>query len=201
MADISAILSVHNLRDFLPVDCLSSLRMVSEDRYRGRCPICESSDGLSVFLHRDGHEVFNCFSCNERGCVIDLYAKTNNVTIRQAIVDLSVDGSKAPSTEVRLTKAADAARAKEGKFLLCCVRCPATRQVADDLSAAILMDGGSNWEVAPDGIAAICPKCLGDANQIRFDGGRRASDSHRQFIALFDNGCITAKDAGFPELP
>lgn len=151
---IERILERHKVRDLLPD---AKLRKDGRN-LRGACPLCGSSDGFML----DPRDKWHCFACNEHGDVIDLYQRLNNVTKRQALVALGGGIVSRPVTREEISdKIADADRAKQGRYVLACVRCPATLELADELEAALALamaGHAQNWQVAPDGIAALCPR-------------------------------------------
>jgi hypothetical protein len=88
---------------------------------------------------------------------LDLYCAVHGVELR-TLLDQFRDAPEV-TDEVRVARLADSYRSREGKYMLACERCPSTKWIATELDAAIVCDGGSAWEVAPDGIAALCPTC------------------------------------------
>lgn len=67
----------------LPIGLVLESRGVRLRRGRGPCPICGTSDRSSAFSTRDGR--WRCFACNEHGDVVDLVAKLDQVSLREAI--------------------------------------------------------------------------------------------------------------------
>lgn len=71
------------IRSALPIDRVVESYGVLLRRGRGACPICGTSERSTAFSAR-GHR-WRCFACNEHGDVIDLLAKLDNLSLREAI--------------------------------------------------------------------------------------------------------------------
>src|SRR6187551_376994 len=172
MSVVDSILETVSLLDHVPVD--AELRKVGQDAYRGKCVLHggDSRISFSVRRHRNGHLTFECFVCHERGSVIDFVARHENIPGREAIRKLMGKNWQAPDPVDTLRRHAE--RHREQAYgawgvLACvvpgCLSPP--RLVASELDAALLRADSSAWEVAPDGIAAICPQCVINANNSR----------------------------------
>jgi len=155
---VASILAERSLLDYMPAD--TKLVAAGTDRWRARCPLT-NGDRLSFGIRRHprGHFVFRCFSCGEHGTVIDLVSKLERISARQAIVRLAA-GTERMSPEAELQRSYDHFRTAQGAFVLACDApgCGATKELPDALAAAIAMASGTNWEVAPDGVGALCPR-------------------------------------------
>lgn len=174
VSKVAEILEQRDLLAYLPPDV--KLRATGKDTYRGHCPITQG-DGFAfaVRRHTRGHFVFKCFSCNASGTVIDLVAALEHVSTVAAIRMLAT-GTTRMSDEAVMQRAQDHSAATEGKYVLACDPCGRTEEVATELDAAIILDGGSNWDVAPDGIGAVCYRCLSNSNQRRKLGRKPTFD-------------------------
>ena len=159
---VASILASCDLLDYLPPQ--TKLRSVGRDRWRGRCPIGDHSEGgFAVYRHRDGHLEFRCFACNEHGNVIHLVALLERTTIGATIRKLS-DGKTGLSPAAVMQRAKDSFDKQRGAYVLMCVapRClAAPLQLEDELEAALAlsMSGhAQHWEVSPSGEGALCPE-------------------------------------------
>lgn len=166
---VDAILESVDLLDHIPSDV--DLRRIGTDRWRGRCLIHngDSKQSFEVRRHRNGHLIWQCFVCHERGSVIDYVAKVERLSNRQAIERLRAKKWTDPDPQVIVDRHYERHLRGLGKFTLACdvpgcLSLP--REVGDDLEAALMRSDGSPWEVAPDGVAAICPRCLARTNRL-----------------------------------
>lgn len=154
---VTQIIETHDLREFLPSDII--LKPAGKERWRSACPLCSSGTGFSVARHSRGYLTFHCFGCHEKGSCIDLYAKLNRISVRQAIAALSDPNAKKVSREEYAERQIERWRKGFGQYVISCSVCPSYLEVASFLEAAIFRDHGT-WEVAPDFVGAICLKCL-----------------------------------------
>lgn len=124
------------------------VRSVGKQSWRGRCPLCDSSDGLAI--RRDRLILrFHCFACGERGSALDLVAKIDGCTVRDVLVRF---GGKPPEVnpEQRLARMADAQRSTEGDYLIACdvEGCDKYAWLPQLIDAAVIAAHGSNvWDL------------------------------------------------------
>lgn len=141
------------------VPASAKLRKVGPDRWRGRCPIGDHAVGaFSVYRHRAGYLVWNCFACGARGDVFDLIAAVEGVPLRDVIRRLGA-GMQPMTDEERLGRRADAWNAgRPALGVLACDSqgCFETVPIGTwaDLATATRALG---WWVTPDGRMALCP--------------------------------------------
>ena len=173
---VDSILESVDLLEHVPHD--ANLRRVGTDRYRGRCLVHggDSVQSFEVRRHRRGHFIWSCYVCHERGSVIDYIAKIERLSNRQAIERLRAKKWTDPAPEVTVDRHAARHFKEQGKWglLACdargCTSPPLQLEDATEAALCLAMAGhAGNWEVAPDGIAAICPRCLCVAVQKRGD--------------------------------
>jgi hypothetical protein len=158
---VDHILSTVDMLTLIPPD--TKLRSVGRDRWRGRCPIdSQGSDAFSVMRHKDGHLIFSCFSCHERGSVIDLFAKLEGISVGEAIRILSKDLPAELSHDTILQRAYDRhVRDNQSAYILVCSipGCFSVKKVETELDAAVLCSGSSwQWKVSRNGSKALCWK-------------------------------------------
>ena len=78
---------------------LEKLRRSGREQYRGRCPI-HRGEGRDAFHAHLGKNVFHCFACGAGGNVLDLVAKLEQCSMREAGLRLQrryVAGGLAPA--------------------------------------------------------------------------------------------------------
>lgn len=77
------------------VSCLNYLKKARRGKYC--CPFCGSGESGSSnsdgALSVDKHNLFKCFSCNERGSVIDLYMQLHGVDFNEAFTTLAAENN------------------------------------------------------------------------------------------------------------
>jgi len=122
---------------------------LSDKRFKTKCPLHEDKTASLFILNGDKGWRWRCFGCGEHGDAIDLIMKTERVSFAEAIArfetfDLgTVDVWRAP-------------------WVLPCAR-PGCGELLE-LDAKSIVTAGisshSTWEIAPDLLACICPKCL-----------------------------------------
>ena len=159
MSKIDNILASVDLMSIVPSE--SNLKSVGRDRWRGKCPIGNHSDGgFSVTVHRDGHKIFQCFACGKRGSVIDLFAALNGLPLSESIRKLSEGKKYDLSNDDLLRMRYESWLTSQPSFAwLVCDDCGARKKLDSSLDFYILCGLGSwLWDVCRDG-SARCIKC------------------------------------------
>jgi DNA primase len=89
---------------------VQELRGGHAGRYRGRCPL-HQGEGREAFHVDFRRKIFHCFSCGAGGDVLDLVARLNHCTVREAALQLqewfpaaAPSGDAAASRQQRVTK-------------------------------------------------------------------------------------------------
>jgi hypothetical protein len=109
---------------------------------------------FSVSLHKDGHQVFQCFACGKRGSVIDLYAALEGIDTGEAIRKLSSGDLPELSREAILQKVKDQIdRAYPAFDYAVCDKCGAVFLENEYGEAR-----SHGWKVSRSGKVCICPK-------------------------------------------
>ena len=148
-------------RFFLPslFDCRREL--VRHARYKAICPFHDDKrPSMFVYLDKRHGWSWHCFGCGERGDAIDAVRRLNDCGVDAAIEYLLDSG------DVDGLAFIGAPKPSHRYELHCDVPgCTSTRALETELDAAWALAGGTGWEVAPDGIGAICPPCQSTAHQ------------------------------------
>ena len=177
MIDISELRSRVDLLALCP-----DVKPAGKGKWRGKCPLCNVRTGFSVYT-RHGDLVWHCFGCARGGDSLDMFGLLNNLTMREVIGKFRGGTETLVTSADRVARIADADRASQGKYILCCACCPRTLELADDLEVALaLKEAGhaQNWSVAPDGDLAVCWDCLAKHASEKLDHvSDRASEIHR----------------------
>ena len=99
---LEAVLRLYQVKDLI--------KSGNNGRYRGRCPL-HRGDGRDAFHVDLRRKIFHCFSCGAGGDVLDLVARLNRCTLREAALKLQdwflpgeAETSGDPTIRQRVTK-------------------------------------------------------------------------------------------------
>jgi hypothetical protein len=128
---------------------------VGERRYRGACPFHEGANvgAFAVSYHRKHGWGYHCFNCGVRGDAIDALVALERLTFRQAVERLGALD----------LEPVDIWSAPKKAYELVCDRCRDERVSVDVADLPWL----ETWEMPPDVVAALGPKCLTEINRPR----------------------------------
>lgn len=124
------------------------VRETRKDRqFFARCPFHDDSTAsLSLTMREHRGWVWNCFGCGESGDGIGFVMKAAKIDFHGAIKLVGAPDMQIP-----------AIRERRKTYVLVCDACRDEWIGVDVEDLAWL-----NWEVAPDGIGAVGPQCLGE---------------------------------------
>ncbi len=142
------------LRHTFPLhELFPGARKVAEGRYRAPCPFHGGSNAqaLSIAYRGDRGWVYYCHNCQASGDAIRATMQLRQVPFARACELLGgLDELGAPSPAVKVP---------QPLYVLACDApgCTERKDVWTELDRAVLCAGGSwQWEVAPDGVGALC---------------------------------------------
>jgi hypothetical protein len=118
---------------------------LSDKRFKTKCPLHEDKTASLFILNGEKGWRWRCFGCGEHGDAIDLIMKTERVSFAEAIARFET---------FDLGTVVDIWKPKAKRYVLVCDKCN------DEHIDFDVMDYPANWEIAPDGIAALGPRCL-----------------------------------------
>lgn len=125
-------------------------REVRKGQWFARCPFHDDSTAsLSITYRSDRGWVWNCFGCGESGDAISFVMRLHEVSFREAcaILEGVTAHYVAPPRLLSALK----------PFVLVCDKCR-DEWIGVDVKDLVWLAG--KWEIAPDAIGAVGPRCL-----------------------------------------
>jgi hypothetical protein len=135
-------------------------KQLRDGQWFARCPFhAERTGSLSITYKKARGWCYKCHGCHEYGDTIKFLQKYHGLTFRQ-VLDRYGDNSNRQYAEQIVDSEAQRWYARIPDYLLVCdlAGCNAKREIDAASLLAVLEGEYCGWEVAPDGIGAVCPK-------------------------------------------